>query len=434
MDLPWVARVRQDFPRPRVNDIATTVAALIAASRLRDRVVPGGSVAIGVGSRGVAGIATIARSAVDTIAAMGYRPFLVAAMGSHGGATSDGQRAILAGYGITPEAMGVEVRTDMGTVEVGIGPLGLPIPFDRNAFEADAIVLLNRVKPHTDFTGRYESGLVKMLAVGLGKREGANRLHTLGVRGLRDMIPQVAEALIERTKFALGLAILENAHDEPAEIVAVEPEELLADEPGLLDRARGMMGRLPFDPIDVLIVGELGKNYSGSGLDPNVTGRLQVETLPDLTAPVVTRLAVLDASEETMGNLVGIGFADLTTERLVARLDRESTRINTLTSRCLERSRIPITLPTDRDVIGESVATCWRDRPADARLVVIPNTRELTTLWASRGFADEIEAHPRLSIEGDFVPLPFRADGTLDQEAMFPDCLRARRTLRARDR
>ena len=432
MEFPPVARVRQDFPRPRVDDVPGTVQALIASSRLRERVPPGGSVAIGVGSRGVADIATIARAAVEAIAALGFRPFLVAAMGSHGGATPDGQRAILAGYGITPEAMGTEVRTDMDTVPVGTSPIGLPIPFDRNAYEADGIVLLNRVKPHTDFSGRYESGLVKMLAVGLGKREGANRLHTLGVRGLRDMLPQVAATLIEETRFALGLAILENAHDEPAEIVAVEREDLLAVEPGLLDRARGLMGRLPFDQIDVLVIGELGKNYSGSGIDPNVTGRLLVETLPDLPSPVVTRMAVLDASEETQGNLVGIGFADLTTERMVARLDPESFRINTLTSRCLERSRIPITLPTDRDVVREAVATCWQDTADKARVVLIPNTRELTTLWVSRAMADEVDSHPRLALESDFGPLPFRENGTLDQEGMFPDCLRARRASRAR--
>lgn len=428
MDSPKVARVRQDFPRPRVGDVSATVHRLIASSRLRERVCPKGTVAIAVGSRGIAEIATIARATVDAIAAMGFRPFLVAAMGSHGGATPDGQRELLASFGITPETMGVEVRTDMDTVEVGTSPIGLPIPFDRNAFDADGIVLINRVKPHTDFTGRYESGLVKMLGIGLGKREGAARLHTLGVRGLRDLLPQVGAILIERTNFALGLAILENAHDEPAEIVAVEPETLLEVEPGLLERARGMMGRLPFDQIDVLVVGELGKNYSGSGLDPNVTGRLLVETMPDLPSPVVTRLAVLDASEESHGNIVGVGFADLTTERLVSRLDPESFRINSLTSRCLERSRIPITLPTDRDVIGEAVSTCWREQPGEARMVIIPNTRELTTLWASSAFAREIEDHPRLTLETDFVPLPFRADGTLDQEAMFPEALRARRT------
>ncbi|WP_435020064.1 lactate racemase domain-containing protein [Tundrisphaera sp. TA3] len=427
MDLPLVARVRQNFPRPRVDDVPATVRGLIEASRLRDRVKPGGRVAIAVGSRGIAEIATIARAAVDAVAALGFRPFLVAAMGSHGGATAEGQREILAGYGITPEAMGVEVRTDMDTVVVGTSPIGVPIPFDRNAFEADGIVAINRVKPHTDFTGRYESGLVKMLAVGLGKREGAYGLHTLGVRGLRDMLPRVAATIIEKTPFALGLAILENASDEPAEIVAVEPEALLEAEPALLDRARSMMGRLPFHQIDVLVIGELGKNYSGAGIDPNVTGRLLVETMPDLPTPVVTRLAVLDASEETHGNLVGIGFADLTTERLVARLDPESFRINTLTSRCLERSRIPITLPTDRDVAREAVSTCWQDRPERARVVIIPNTRELTTLWVSQPFADEVAAHPGLTPETDFGPWPFREDGTLDQEAMFPDSLRARR-------
>ncbi len=431
MSFPLLARVKQAFPQPQVADVAAEVRRLILGSRLRERVPAGGTIAVGVGSRGITAIPTVARSAVDTLKEMGYRPFLVAAMGSHGGATSAGQRELLAGYGITPESMGVAVRTDMDTVELGTNPVGLPIYFDRNAHGADGILLLNRVKPHTDFTGTYESGVLKMLAIGLGKREGATQIHKLGMRGMREVLPAVMRFLVANTKFALGLAILENVADLPAEIVALEPETILEVETKLLDKARGLMGRLPFDQVDVLVVGELGKNYSGAGMDPNVIGRLMVETMADHPRPVVTRLAVLDASEETHGNIVGCGFADLTTERLVNKIDPEPFRINVLTSCCLERARIPITLPTDRDVFAASLDTCWRIDPAEARLVIIPNTLELQTLWVSPAMEAEVAAHPHLTRETEYGPIPFSGDGTLDQEGLFPESVRGRRAVGA---
>jgi hypothetical protein len=431
MSFPRMARVRQTVPQPKVSDVPATVRRLILDSRLRERVPAGGTIAVGVGSRGITAIPTVARAAVDTLKEMGFRPFIVAAMGSHGGATPDGQRELLAGYGITARSMGVEVRTDMDTVVLGTNPVGLPIYFDKNAYGADGIVLINRVKPHTDFTGTYESGVLKMLAIGLGKRDGATQIHKLGVPGMLKVLPAVMKFLVANTRFALGLAILENVEDLPAEIVALEPESILEAEPILLDRARGLMGRLPFDQIDVLVVGEVGKNYSGSGMDPNVIGRFLVETMPDLPRPVVTRLALLDASEETHGNVVGVGFADLTTDLLVSKIDPEPFRINVLTSCCLERARIPITLPTDHEVFEAALATCWRIDPTTARMVIIPNTLELTTLWVSPALEDEVTAHPHLTRETDYQPLPFSDDGTLAQEEMFPESVRGRRAVGA---
>jgi hypothetical protein len=431
MSVPPLARVRQSVPQPRVADIPGTVRRLILGSRLRERVAPGGRIAVGVGSRGITCIPTVARAAVDALKEMGYKPFIVAAMGSHGGATAAGQRELLAGYGVTPEAMGVEVRSDMDTVVLGTNPVGLPIYFDKNAHEADGIVLLNRVKPHTDFTGTYESGVLKMLVIGLGKRDGATQVHKLGLRGLREVLPAVGRFLVEHTRFSLGLAILENAEDMPAEIVALEPEAILDAEPKLLERARGLMGRLPFDQIDILVVGELGKNYSGAGMDPNVIGRLMVETMPDFPRPVVTRLVVLDASEESHGNIVGVGFADLTTDRLVATVDPEAFRINVLTSCCLERARIPIALPTDREVFDAALATCWRIDPSEARIVVIPNTLELNTMYVSPPLDAEVISHPHLTRETDYLDVSFSLDGTLDQESMFPESVRGRRAVGA---
>ncbi|MEO6811528.1 MAG: lactate racemase domain-containing protein [Isosphaeraceae bacterium] len=431
MNFPPLARIQQSIPQPRVTDIPGTVCRLILDSRLRDRVPTGGTIAVGVGSRGITAIFPIVKATIETLKEMGYRPFIVAAMGSHGGATADGQRELLAGYGITPESLGVDVRTDMDTLVVGTSPIGLPIYFDKNAQGADGIVLINRVKPHTDFYAPMESGILKMLVIGLGKRAGAEQIHKLGLRGMIEVLPAVSKILVERTKFALGLAILENVEDLPAEIVAVDPDTIFEVEPGLLVKARQLMGRIPFDQVDVLVVGEIGKNYSGAGMDPNVIGRLMVETQPDFLKPLVTRLAVLDVSEESHGNIVGIGFADLTTETLIAKMDPEPFRINVLTSCFLERARIPITLPTDRDVFRVCLETCWRIDPSEARMVVIPNTLEVNTLWVSPTLEKEVQAHPYLTRETEYQPIPFSSDGTLDQESLFPESVRGRRAVGA---
>jgi hypothetical protein len=427
MTLPLIARVRQSIPQPTVPDVPIAVRRAILESRIRERVPRGGRIAVGVGSRGITAIREVAKAAVASLVELGYRPFIVAAMGSHGGATALGQRELLAGYGITPESMGVEVRSDMDSVVVGTSPIGLPIHFDKNAHEADGIVLLNRIKPHTDFHAAHESGVLKMLVIGLGKQAGAEQIHKLGLRGMKEVLPAVGRYLLQNTRFCLGVGIVENADDWPAEIVGLEPETVLDIEPALLERARRLMGRLPFDQIDVLIVGELGKNYSGAGMDPNVIGRLMVETQPDFARPVVTRLAVLDVSDESHGNIVGVGFADLTTERLVARMDPAPFRINVLTSCFLERARIPITLPTDRDVFDAALQTCWRVDPSTARVVIIPNTLELKTLWVSQAIDDDVRANPHLVRETEYGAIPFADSGTLNQERLFPDSVRGRR-------
>ncbi len=431
--LPPIARVRQSFHQPEVADVPAAVAGALRASRIRDRVPAGGSVALTVGSRGISGIDRIARAAVDTLRDLGFNPFIIAAMGSHGGGTPEGQRALLAEFGVTEAAMGCPIRDSMETVVLGSNSFGLPIHFDRAAFESDGIVLLNRIKPHTSFTGRYESGLLKMLTIGLGKRQGAAQVHKLGLPGLKKLLPEVGTFLMGKTPVALGIALLENAREHTARVVAVEPEDLLEVEPRLLDEARGLMAHLPFDQIDVLVIGELGKNYSGTGLDPNVIGRQRIETMPDLPRPVVTRLAVLDLSVETRGNALGIGLADLTTDRLVRSLDPTPMRVNSLTSNFLTRARIPLSLPSDRDVIATCLDTCWRIERSEARMVIIPNTLELTDVWITAPLRDELDGRTHLHLETEFEPIPFDADGNLDQETLFPESTRARRRASRHD-
>jgi hypothetical protein len=424
---PPLALVRQVVSHPALGDAPGAVAEAIRASHNTGRVPRGGRVAVTVGSRGIVGIAPIARAAVATLKGLGFAPFVVAAMGSHGKGTAEGQRALLAELGVTEASVGCPIRSEMDTVVLGSNSFGLPIHFDRNAFDADGIVLLNRIKPHTSFSGRYESGLLKMLTIGLGKHEGAAQVHKLGLPGLQVLLPEVGAMLLRKAPVALGIALLENAEERTAKVEAVEPEELLDVEPRLLDEARLMMGRLPFDQIDVLIVGELGKNYSGTGMDPNVIGRQRVETMPDLPRPIVTRLAVLDLSPETRGNATGIGLADLTTDRLVRAIDPEPMRVNCYTSNFLTRARVPLAMPTDREVIAMCLQTCWKVDRSTARMVVIPNTLELASIAVSPGLAAEVEAHPGLRFESDFRPMPIGPDGSIDQRALFPESVRGRR-------
>ena len=427
MNFPPIARVRQVHDQPEVHDVPGAVARAIRSSRIASRVKPGASIALTVGSRGIAGIGPIARAAVEALKGLNLHPFVIAAMGSHGGGSAQGQRALLAELGVTEDSVGCPIRSEMETEVIGTNSFGLPIHFDRNALAADGIVLLNRIKPHTSFTGRYESGLLKMLTIGLGKHKGAEQVHKLGLPGLKTLLPEVGAFLLEKTPVVFGVALLENAEERTGRVVGVEPEELLEVEPRLLDEARTLMARLPFDQIDVLLVGELGKNYSGTGLDPNVIGRQRIETMPDLPRPVVTRLAVLDLSTETKGNATGIGLADLTTERLVAAIDPKPMRVNCMTSNFLTRARVPLSLPTDRDVVAACLETCWRIDPAEARMVIIPNTLELAHLWVTPPMAGEVEANPHLVFESDFEEIPFAVDGRLDQESLFPESVRGRR-------
>lgn len=287
MEIPPVAPIRQVVTQPAVADVAAEVRRQWQQSGVGGRISPGARVAVAVGSRGIARVAVMVKATLQFLRDLGARPFVVAAMGSHGGGTPEGQRQLLAEYGVGEEALGVPVKTDMVTVQLGTNGWGEPVYWDKNAFEADAVVTVSRVKPHTDFRGRYESGVVKMLVIGLGKRDGAAQHHRWGVRGLRDMMPESAKVVLQRTKFLAGLAVLENAREETCLLKVVEKESLLDEEPRLLERAREWMGRLPFDQLDLLVIGEIGKNYSGAGIDPNVVGRLLIEDeSPPLDPPL----------------------------------------------------------------------------------------------------------------------------------------------------
>jgi hypothetical protein len=387
------------------------------------------SVGIGVGSRGIANLQTMVKSTIDVLRDLGAKPFVVAAMGSHGGATAEGQRELLAGYGVSEAELRVPVKTDMMAVQIGVNSWGEPVWWDRNALAADAVVMLSRIKPHTDFRGRFESGVLKMAVIGLGKRDGAAQHHRWGYRGLKEMLPESGKVVLEKTPFVAGLAILENAHEQTARLQVVEKEMLYETEPKLLDEARDLMGRLPLDRLDLLVIGEIGKNYSGAGIDPNVVGRLQIEAAPDLEfhKPLITRICALDLSPESHGNGTGVGLADLTTERLLGAIDQVPTRMNSLTACFLWRSKLPFAFPTDQECIAAGVATCWQPDASRLRMAVIPNTLEVSEMWVSPSSAQEVKSRPHLEVGGEAAPLPFRGDGTLDQERLFPHSVRGRR-------
>jgi hypothetical protein len=418
--------ITQRRQQPVIGDIAGIVREQIRANRHLQKLSRGSIIALAVGSRGINHLSTYVQSAVTTLKEMGMNPLVVAAMGSHGGATSEGQRALLAHYGVQEKAIGVPVMTDMEVEQIGTNRSGIPVYWDANALSADGVIAIGRIKPHTDFQGRYESGIVKMIVIGLGKQRGATVHHAYGAPGLRDFIPQSAEVVLAKTKFLFGLAIVENADDEPGLIRTLDRDHVLAEEPALLQQARDWMARLPFEELDLLVIGECGKNYSGTGMDTNVLGRLLLECETDPLRPKITRICLLDLSPETEGNATGVGLADLITTRLASKIDKAKSDMNCLTSCCLLRSKIPIEMPSDRACIAMGMQTCWQPNLDRLRMAVIPNTLELNHLWASSAAIESLKGHPEVIIGDKEIGLPFDAE-TLKQATMFPESTQGRR-------
>ena len=435
IDLPLLYHVRQIAPQPTVADVVGEVRRQWKQSAIAKRIKPGDRIAIGCGSRGIRHIGPIVKTTVESLQELGAKPFVVAAMGSHGGATAEGQRELLASYHIDEKHLGVPVKTDMDSQQIGTNSWGEPVWWDRNALAADGVVTVSRIKPHTDYRGQYESGIVKMTVIGLGKREGASQHHRWGWKGLQQMMVESAKVILEKTKFLGGLAILENSNEETAELRVVDRDELLDVEPGLLARSRDLMGKIPFDELDVLIVGEIGKNYSGAGIDPNVVGRLLIEAAPELETnkPKITRMACLDLSPESHGNGTGVGIADLTTDRLLKSIDPVPFRMNNLTARFLWRSKLPLSFATDRECIEQAVDTCWQPIAERLKFAIVPNTLEVAELWVSKALADAARSNPNLAVSGEGRPLSFDSAGNLEQEKLFPHSVRAKRSLGKED-
>ena len=408
--LPTMLRLRQTFARPRVTDIPATVARSLEAAGLP--IERGDTVAVGAGSRGIANVDVIVGATVRWLRDLGARPFVFPAMGSHGGGTAEGQLSVLAHYGITEATMGCPVRATMDVTQVGEA-LGLPVWLDRYAAEADWIGLVNRIKPHTDFKGSIESGLFKMMTIGLGKWKGAVQYHRANVsHGYETVITAVGREMLAKVRIGFGVGIVENGYDETAQIEAFGARDLEAGERRLLKSARDWMARLPFSPIDVLVVEQIGKNISGSGMDTNVIGRPTNPFEPFPADPKILWIVALDITEESYGNATGLGNADFTTRRLVDKIDMKATLINCITACAPWGARIPATYETDREAIETALDCIGLTAPERARVVRIKNTLVLGELDVSEAFAAEVARRSDLTLLGE-APLRFDATGRL---------------------
>ena len=402
-----VPEVPQDDLPARVRD---------ELRNLQGRLRPGAHVAITAGSRGVANIAAILHTCGEAVRAAGGDPFVIPAMGSHGGATAEGQTAVLAGYGVTPDTVGMPVVSNMEVREIGRVADGMPVYLSVTALEADHVLLVNRVKPHTDFRGSVESGLAKICAIGLGKQRGAQTIHSYGSRGLAELMPQAARCLVETTgKIVGGLAILENAFDRTASVHWVEPEGIAGPaEEALQRRAKELLASIPFDQVDVLVIEEMGKNISGCGMDTNVIGRMWVPGVPETERPRIQAIVVLDLTEASHGNATGIGLADFTTDHLVSKIDWHATYVNGYTSGVggLMRNRLPWVLPDDRAAIAAAIRMCGKPDPSTVRLVRVKNTLMVAHMEISESLLDE-SPDVRVEVVGPPKPLAFDAAGRL---------------------
>ena len=382
--------VRQHFNRPQCVDIEGTVRREIAALDLSLRA--GSRVAIAAGSRGIANIDLIVRASVAALREAGAHPFIVPAMGSHGGATAEGQLRVLAEAGITEEKVGAPVLSSMEVMELPAGDLGNRLFMDRFAAESDGVILINRIKPHTDFHGSYESGLAKIAVVGLGKHAAALEMHSFGVSGLRDRIPRSFQKIIETGKIFFGLAIVENAYDETATIEAIPAARIFEREPQLLESARAGMPKLPVDNIDVLIVDRIGKEVSGVGMDPNIIGRLGIRGEAEPAAPRIKAIMIADLSPHSYGNAIGIGLADVITRKLFNKIDFEAMYVNARTSLFLERAKVPFIAETAAAAFALALRSCGPLLPGAERIVRILDTLHLGEVQVSKAILDEIRS------------------------------------------
>jgi hypothetical protein len=414
MMYPNMYRIRQTFEGPAVADIPAAVQAELARVDVVSIIKPGQTVALTAGSRGITNIATIVKATADYLKTIGAKPFVIPAMGSHGGGTADGQLDVLRHYGITEDSMGVPLRASMEVVQIGETPDGLPVWLDKYASEADHIGVINRVKPHTDFSGAIESGLFKMMTIGLGKYHGAQHYHRANVQyGYEHVIRTVGRTVLQHARIAFGLGIIENGYDQTAVIRAVGTPQFEATELELQALSKKLAARLPFDFIHLLIVEEIGKNISGTGMDTKVIGRIMNIIEPPPTHPRILRIYARDLHDDSYGNAMGVGLADFVSRRLVNKIDPTATYINGLTGLSPESARIPITFDTDREAVEAALGTIGLVNPEEARIVRIQNTLLLEELDVSEALLPEVQQRDMLEILWGPKTLMFDRNGRL---------------------
>ncbi|MBC7263790.1 MAG: DUF2088 domain-containing protein [Chloroflexi bacterium] len=411
---PRMALVRQRLSVDRIENVPGVVKDQLARLHLDELIQPGMRVAVTAGSRGIANIATVLATTISQLKAHGAEPFVIPAMGCHGGAVAGVQAEILHSLGITEAAVGCPIISSLDVVCIGETPQGIPVFIDRTAAQADGIVVINRIKPHTDFVGEIESGLMKMMAIGLGKYVGALNVHSHGIRlGLAVAIPAVARVVLSRCRILFGIALIENAYHQLAQVVAIPSTAIEETEKTLLPEARRMMGHLPFDELDILIVDEMGKEISGTGMDTKVIGRIRMAGSAEPDAPRIRRIVVRDLTDATHGNAIGIGLADFTTRRLVDKIDYHSTYINAVTAMCPERGYLPVVAETDREAIEYALITIGAVDPQKSRVVRVANTLELEHFYVSESLLAQIGDRIDMEQISELEPLSFDEKGML---------------------
>ena len=415
MKLPQIFPLRQKFNAEKLADVAGAVHRELGGLQLGQKIRPGQTVAVTAGSRGIANIHLILRAVVEHLRWLGAEPFLVPAMGSHGGGTAEGQRALIESYEIREESVGCPIRSSMDTVVVCQTAEGFPVHFDRNAFQADHVLVCNRIKPHTRFVGDIESGLMKMMLIGLGKRAGAEIYH----RAIQDytfgqIVRSVAHEVISKCRIVAGLAIVENAFDQTAHVAALRPDEFETREKELLVQAKRLMARLPFERADLLLIDRIGKNISGTGLDTNVVGRKYNDrcAAPD-EFPKIKLIAVRGLTEQTHGNAVGLGIAELCRSRVLRELDSAATRLNAIVAGHVSAAMLPVDYATDREILATALGSAGLAEPHQTKLLWISNTLELAEVACSTAYWAEAQKREDLEILGQPVDLPLDAEGQL---------------------
>lgn len=403
MNMPKLIKIKQHFNNEKLENIDQAVKEQVKSVGLSIK--PNAKIAIAVGSRGIANLKVIVKAVVESIKEMGGDPFIVPAMGSHGGATAEGQIEVLASYGVTPEYTGAPIKSSMEVVELPGDGLENKVYMDKYAYEADGTIVINRIKVHTDFHGPTESGLMKMLVIGLGKHKQAIEIHRYGVYGLRELIPPTARQILKHGNIIMGLGVVENAYDETAIVKAMKPEVLEQEEIKLMEIARNNMPSLPVDKLDVLIVDKTGKDISGSGMDTNIIGRIKINTEKDPEKPRITNIVITDLTEASHGNAVGMGLADVMTKRFQSKIDFKATYENVITSTFLERGKMPIVADSDRHAIEIALKTCGPIAPQDARVIRIKDTLHLGEMYVSQAVLDEIQHLPNIEVIGEFVDI-----------------------------
>lgn len=410
--IPKMIKVAQRFAAEAIDDVPARVLQELSHQRFKGRIKPGMRIAICAGSRGIHNYAPVIRHTVDFLKAQGVQPFIIPAMGSHGGANAAGQLEILEGYGITEAQMGCPIHSSMETLQIGTTLDGrFPVFIDKHAAQADGIILVNRIKPHTAFRGPYESGLMKMLAIGLSKQKGAEFCHSLGFKHMAEMIPLFGKAIIHHANIVLGIAIVENAYDQTSHLVALTDQEIIDKEPALLDLAKSSMPRILIDQADLLIVDEIGKNISGDGMDPNISGTFAE---PYASGGIqVQRVAVLDITQQSHGNTIGWGMADCSTKRAFDKFDPEMTYPNSLTCRVTQVSKMPMIFRNDRECIQGAIKTMSDVDYDNIRVIRIKNTLSLAEIEVSANLKEIVEGHEQMEILSEPFAMPFDAAGNL---------------------